>query len=179
LLGPDPLEEIAGIRETALPPFAIDMKELFERYCETKLRRVPSQRVWAGYKNRNLGSPPLQVRPDFLVHSGDARWVVDAKYTHNWSWNNEDVYQVIAYSAHKDVTRVLSQLWPGSDSDHRPTAVILYPALPGDQVSDTARGLELRAALRDANVLQDFEFDILRIPVSLPTLSFAGLQKAA
>jgi len=89
------------------------------------------------------------------------------------------VYQVIAYSAHKDVTRALSQLWPGSDSDHRPTAVILYPALPGDQVSDTARGLDLRAALRNGNVLQDFEFDILRIPVSLPILSFAGLQKAA
>jgi hypothetical protein len=59
LLGPDPLEEIAGVRETALPPFAIDMKELFERYCETKLRRVSSHRVWAGYKDRNLGLPPL------------------------------------------------------------------------------------------------------------------------
>jgi 5-methylcytosine-specific restriction enzyme subunit McrC len=179
LLGPDPLEEIAGVRETALPPFAIDMSKLFERYCETKLRRVSSHRVWAGYKDCNLGLPPLQVRPDFLVHSGDARWVVDAKYTDNWSWNNEDVYQVIAYSAHKDVTRVLSELGPGSDSDHRPTAVILYPALPGDQVSDQARGLNLRAALRDGNVLQDFEFDILRIPVILPSLSSSRLQDEA
>jgi hypothetical protein len=48
LLGPDPLEEIAGVREAALPPFAIDMSKLFERYCEVKLRNVSNQQVWAG-----------------------------------------------------------------------------------------------------------------------------------
>src|SRR5437868_2231225 len=64
LLGPDPLEEIAGARETSLPPFSIDMKELFERYCEVKLRSVSNQQVWAGYKHRNLGWQ-FPVRPDF------------------------------------------------------------------------------------------------------------------
>jgi hypothetical protein len=177
LLGPDPLEEITRVRETALPPFAIDMKELFERYCEVKLRRASNQNVvWAGYKYNKLGSHLLQIRPDFLVRARDARWVVDAKYKDDWSWNNEDVYQVVSYCAHKQVLR---ELGLGPDSSERPTAVILYPAAPGDQLADQERGLDLRAALRDGNVLQDFEFDILRIPMSLPFLSFSLLQDAA
>jgi 5-methylcytosine-specific restriction endonuclease McrBC regulatory subunit McrC len=176
LLGPDPLEEIAGVRETDLPPFAIDMKELFERYCEVKLRSVSNQNVWAGYKRNNLGSHLLQIRPDFLVRGGDAQWVVDAKYKDNWSWNNEDVYQVVSYCTHKQVLR---ELGLGSDSHERPTAVILYPAAPGDQSADQARGLDLKAAPNQMNVLHDFEVDILRIPVIMPFLSSSQLQEAA
>jgi hypothetical protein len=112
--------------------------------------------------------PPLQVRPDFLVHSGDARWVVDAKYTDNWSWNNEDVYQVIAYSAHKDVTRVLSELGPGLDLSDHPTAVILYPTSPGDKGPEERSELELKTPPNRVDALHDFEVDVLRIPVSLP-----------
>jgi 5-methylcytosine-specific restriction enzyme subunit McrC len=169
LLGPDPLEEISGVRETALPPFAIDMKELFERYCEVKLRRVSSQNVWAGYKdrNRNLGSR-LQVRPDFLVRAGKTRWVVDAKYKADWSWKEneqQDVYQVVSYCAHKGVLR---ELGFGSEPDERPTAVILYPASPGDQVADQERDLDLNASANEFDVLHDFEVDVLWIPVILP-----------
>jgi len=170
LLGPDPLEDIKEVRETALPPLAIDMAELFERYCQVKLRKVSDQIVWAGYNDCNLGSRPLQVRPDFLVRAGNARWVVDAKYTDNWSWNNEDVYQVIAYCAHREVRRVLNELKPGSDSDQHPTAVILYPAQLGDQMPDHESGLDLSAPPGDVDVRHDFEVDILRIPVSLPYL---------
>ena len=170
LLGPDPLEEISGARETALPPFAIDMSELFERYCEAKLRRASNQEVWAGYKDCNLGSRPLEVRPDFLVRSGDARWVVDAKYTVDWSWNNEDVYQVVAYCAHKQVKKVLGELGPGSGSNEPPAAVILYPAQVGDQIPDHESGLDLSAPSGDVDVRHDFEVDVLRIPVSLPYL---------
>ncbi len=171
LLGPDPLEKASGVRETGLPPFAIDMKELFERYCETKLRRVSSQRVvWVGYMDRSryLGSR-LRVRPDFLVRASDTRWVVDAKYKDNWSWSQDeqrpDVYQVVSYCSHR---AVLQELGWGSDSAQRPTAVILYPASPLDQMSDQRGGLDLQAAPNHLDVLRDFEVDVVRIPVSLP-----------
>ncbi len=176
LLGPDPLEEITGDQETRLPPFAIDMSKLFERYCEVKLRNVPNQNVFTGY---NLGSQ-FQVRPDFWVRAGSARWVVDAKYKDDWSWNHDehrqDVYQVVSYCTHKEVLR---QLGFGSDSNERPTAVILYPATPADQASGQGRGLDLKAAPNHMNVLHDFEVDILRIPVIMPFLSSSQLQEAA
>jgi hypothetical protein len=173
LLGPDPLEEIAGVRETALPPFAIDMAKLFVRYCEVKLRNVSAQKVWAGRDDRkdNLGRD-FAVRPDFLVRTGNARWVVDAKYKDDWSWRKDDhksdVYQVVSYCAHKEVKRVLRELGPGSDPNERPTAVILYPASPENPVSDQSRGLDLQASPGGNNVLHDFEVDVLRIPVILP-----------
>jgi hypothetical protein len=44
---------------------------------------------------------------------------------------------------------------------------------------DQARGLDLKAALNERNVLPDFEIDILRVPVSLPFLSSSRLQDAA
>jgi 5-methylcytosine-specific restriction endonuclease McrBC regulatory subunit McrC len=180
LLGSDPLEEIARVRETALPPFAIDMKELFERYCEVKLRNVSNQNVvWVGYKRNKLGSQ-LQVRPDFLVRADNFRWVVDAKYKDDWSWNHDehrqDVYQVVSYCTHRNVLR---ELGLGLDSGDRPTAVILYPAAAGDQASDQRHGLDLQAAPNQMNVLHDFEVDILRVPVIMTFLSSSRLQNAA
>jgi len=65
------------------------MKELFEHYCEVKLRSVPNQQVWTGYKHRNLGWQ-FPVRPDFLVRTDSARWVVDAKYKDDWSWKYDE-----------------------------------------------------------------------------------------
>jgi 5-methylcytosine-specific restriction endonuclease McrBC regulatory subunit McrC len=177
-LGPDPLEEIAEDQKTDLPPFAIDMKELFERYCEVKLRNVSNQNVWAGYKHNNLGSR-LRIRPDFLVRAGGKRWVVDAKYKEDWSWReNEqrDVYQIVSYCAHKAVLR---QLDLDQNTDERPIAVILYPPSSGDQMPDQRRGLDLQASIGDHNILHDFEIDVVRIPVSLPYQFFAGLQKVA
>ena len=111
LLGPDPLNEIeAEKRARDLPPFAIDMNELFERYCEVALRKVSNQQVWAGYKDkdRNLG-PAFMVRPDFLVTANDATWIVDAKYKENWDWKEHkaDVFQIVTYSRHREVLKHL------------------------------------------------------------------------
>lgn len=118
LLGPDPLNEIeAEKRARDLPPFAIDMNELFERYCEVALRKVSNQQVWAGYKDkdRNLG-PAFMVRPDFLVTANDATWIVDAKYKENWDWKEHkaDVFQIVTYSRHREVLKHLG-LNPDSD----------------------------------------------------------------
>jgi 5-methylcytosine-specific restriction endonuclease McrBC regulatory subunit McrC len=156
------------------------MKELFERYCELKLRNVSNQNVvWVGYKRNKLGSQ-LQVRPDFLVRADDFQWVVDAKYKDDWSWNHDehrqDVYQVVSYCTHRHVLR---ELGLGLNSGERPTAVILYPAAPDHQASDQGHGLDLQAALNQMNVLHDFEVDILRVPIIMPFLSSSRLQNAA
>lgn len=162
------LEEISGKRETSLPPFAIDMKELFERYCEARLRKVSSQEIWAGYKRDNIG-PGFLVRPDFLVSNENERWVVDAKYKENWSWAHEDeradVFQIVSYCSHRGVL-----LRRGLASDtKRPTAVILYPGSLADRASDQTLGLDLERLSDEAHMLRGFEVDVARIPVNLPS----------
>ena len=183
LLGPDPLEEFTGVRDTGLPPFAIDMSKLFERYCEVKLRSVADQQVRPGYNDssRNLGRD-FKVRPDFLVRAENAHWVVDAKYKDDWSWTRDehrsDVYQVVSYCSHK---AVLHELGFGAGSSERPTAVILYPAFPVYQVSDQKGGLDLQAAFQAApdplDVLRDFEVDVVRIPVIVPYAAASPLSR--
>lgn len=166
LLGSDPLEEIRRkeIRRTEmaiqLPPFAINMNELFERYCEVVLRRAASQEVWAGYsgKDRNLGDQ-FQVRPDFVVKTNCYGCVADAKYKTDWSWKNDqhraDVFQVVSYSQHKEVRAKLGKL---------DFLVVLYPA---DGHSGRSE-LNLHDATSGAERLDAFEIPLFRVPVKLP-----------
>jgi 5-methylcytosine-specific restriction endonuclease McrBC regulatory subunit McrC len=166
LLGPDPLNEnTIDERVVRVPPFAIDMNELFERYCEVVLRTDPAQRVWAGYKDQNLGSG-FKVRPDFLVKASDGAWIVDAKYKENWNWSRKehklDVLQIVTYSRHREV---LKQLELTPDHDQRPNAVIVYP---GPSESDPEPRLSLRTPESHDDVLQDFQVTVMRIPLDLP-----------
>ena len=71
ILGFDPTEEprrLAGL----FPPFCIDMNELFERYCETLLRRNPNYRdnLVSGYHRRNIGAEftVAPLAPIFRYH---------------------------------------------------------------------------------------------------------------
>lgn len=169
LLGSDPLEENSiEKRRLELPPFAIDMNELFERYCEVVLRKVPGQRVWAGYKDqkRNLGSR-VRVRPDFLVRTNRAAWIVDAKYKEDWDWGEyrSDVYQIVAYSRHMEVLKQL-ELDPGRDP--RPNALIVYPGPQGSVSTGVIAGLSLEAPENDDNAVYDFQVTVRRMPVQLP-----------
>lgn len=125
LFGSDPTIE-RRTDEAKIPPFAIDMNELFERYCEALLRSGYPNLV-AFYRRQNLGSK-LRVRPDFIV-PGDqisrAR-ILDAKYKYCWNGEKEDrpdVYQLLAYSRHN---KVLSRLHEEPGQQTR--LFILYPA---------------------------------------------------
>ena len=64
----------------------------------------------------------------------------------------------------------MRELGPNSDPDERPTAIILWPAAPGDQVSDQEGGLDLQASPDHREVRDDFEVNVVRIPVNLPYL---------
>jgi 5-methylcytosine-specific restriction endonuclease McrBC regulatory subunit McrC len=172
LLGPDPLNDIeADERARDLPPFAIDMKELFERYCEVALRNSHED-VWAGYKwiqgdkDRNLGTA-FSVRPDFLVKASDGAWIVDAKYKENWDWGRKehrpDVFQIVTYSRHKEV---LKQLELNPDHEQRPNAAIVYPG-PSENHRAEPR-LSLRTPENRGDILDDFQVAVIRIPLPLP-----------
>jgi 5-methylcytosine-specific restriction endonuclease McrBC regulatory subunit McrC len=116
LLGSDPTSELS--EQAALPPYSINMFELFERYCEVWLRRK-LKKLWAGYDDQNLGEV-IKIRPDFIgpaiTEEGkiidDAFGIYDAKYKYNWvarAKDSEDeknscrgdVYQLLAYSRHQ------------------------------------------------------------------------------
>ncbi|MGI9307148.1 MAG: 5-methylcytosine restriction system specificity protein McrC [Gammaproteobacteria bacterium] len=115
-LGFNPHEEIPQHAKT--PPFALDSAELFERYAELQLLKTyPGLK--ALYNDRqNIGSGAddfvRRVRPDFYIPSaeGETPQIIDAKYKDNLinkqQPEQEDVFQIIAYSRHRGVLRKIN-----------------------------------------------------------------------
>ena len=133
LLGFDP-ERCYSDRELKInmvPPFALCSFELFERYTEALLRRSGHDYIWAGYgKEHNLKPKRgrIPVRPDFVLRNRG--WIVDCKYKRpkGEAPLNEDVYQIVAYSRHRCVLRMLRELAEG-----RPTnLILLYPEIANE-----------------------------------------------
>ncbi|NPA48592.1 MAG: hypothetical protein GXO20_01300, partial [Thermodesulfobacteria bacterium] len=119
--------------EVEVFPYAINMHQLFERYCEVLLRRKKIQNLepnglWAG--DENLGSN-FKVRPDFLIVKDEEGIVADAKYKPDWpsKYKDEyrgDVYQMVAYTQHKEVRKKLKELKARQDKIKQ--ICIFYPA---------------------------------------------------
>lgn len=61
-----------------IPPFYINMPELFERYVEVKLRSLYKNDLVAGYGKKNGNSYIFGLRPDFIVKN--RKLIIDAKY---------------------------------------------------------------------------------------------------
>lgn len=167
--GFDPNQPIAPAC-ARLVPFRLATAELFERYMEVRLRRLPGWRVWAGYHDHNLG-PNFWVRPDFLAwHKDGRRVIVDAKYKdfarQKPSGADEDnslrpdVYQTLAYSRHQAVRKTL-----GGEA----TAILLcYPARGEENAAD-----RLAAALAGENPpacrLDDFTLPVILLALPTPS----------
>lgn len=177
-LGTDP-NRPKDLDKVELPPYSIDMNELFERYCDVLLRKdyKGNEELWVGYENfKRQGEWP--VRPDYLIKK-NKKAIIDAKYKYYWEkWGEdwrvyvrEDVYQVLAYSRHKEV---LKWLWNAKENDgyHAelkqkcPDAIyILYPTKEGKQ---KANGFELKLENNSRNEVPGFFPSIYRIPIPLP-----------
>lgn len=61
------------------------MNELFERYCEVKLRKgeieeLKEYKVFPGYQDKNISTEAGDLRPDFILVKGNEYVIVDAKY---------------------------------------------------------------------------------------------------
>jgi 5-methylcytosine-specific restriction endonuclease McrBC regulatory subunit McrC len=171
LLGYDPLEALPEPLAPALPPLALDMSELFERYCEALLRKQYA--VWAGYKDQNLGRA-FWVRPDFLIADGQIGWIVDAKYKRGWSWGRDehrnDVFQAMAYSRHKGVVAQLKA--QGCDTLK---IVLLYPQEPPSGQSDDHLDLH-QPFTPPGNALNEFQVQLGKLAVSLPVRQQDGVR---
>lgn len=154
-------------------PFRLATAELFERYVEVCLRKS-GWKVVAGYDDQNLGKT-FRIRPDFLITNGSKRRVVDAKYkdihgqrpgaADDENSFRSDVYQVMAYTRHKEARKIL-----GMDRDgdaNRPTSAILaYPtAAPAD-----ANGQELPGGWTCVKSYNDFDIPLIAASVPVPAI---------
>ena len=129
LLGSNPNTDTETGTDT-LPPFAIDMNELFERFCEVQLRQEYGADLWAGYQNIDLGNE-LKVRPDFIVNG--KKIVLDAKYKYDWdaplsalNYLRPDIYQIMAYTRHQTVSEKADCNQDAGEGSFE-KAIILYP----------------------------------------------------
>ncbi len=127
-LGFDPTSDPANENQNIwLPPYSIDMNELFERYCETLLREKYLN-LWAGYGHNSGKNFPTDkeiggLRPDFLLKN--KRWILDAKYKYWYKgkWDRKDIEQLCIYSRHTGIREKL-----GLEKDQEPEKLIfLYP----------------------------------------------------
>ena len=112
--------------EYKIPPFVINMPELFERYVEVKLRKQYSDDLIAGYSQKNGNSYIWGLRPDFLVKN--QKTIIDAKYKY-WfaditSDLKEDYQQLSLYSRVKQIRNII-----GVDENEIAKIVFVYPTI--------------------------------------------------
>ncbi len=76
--------------QNKIPPFYINMPELFERYVEVQLRKIYSNDLIPGYGMGNGYKTTVgELRPDFIVKS--KKLIIDAKYKY-WFENDSNKY---------------------------------------------------------------------------------------
>ena len=103
--------------KTQTPPFALNSAELFERYAEIILsKRFSKLKAPNNIGGDDDGNFSIKVRPDFYVPDETKPQIIDAKYKEhhkifpyndgkNHNPGNSDMYQIIAYSRHKELLR--------------------------------------------------------------------------
>ena len=152
-------------------PYAIDMNQLFERYCEALLRskgingiKPDSGTLWAGIENLTAGE--ITVRPDFLFIEKENPVVADAKYKYNWdpSDHREDVYQVVAYTLHKKVQEKLGSLC-NKEKVQPHKIYIFYPENPENKNQENKNPIK---SFQNLTPNQPEEIEIKPISVQLP-----------
>lgn len=80
--------------------FTVDMSQLFERFVETVVAQVATERGWRvePQRERKL-APGVAMQPDLIVSRGERdHAVADVKYKlPERGWTHEDLYQMLAY----------------------------------------------------------------------------------
>lgn len=89
-----------------IPPFYINMPELFERYCEVLLRNHYGEKLLSGYgfnetSETEATMPLFKLRPDFLLE----KKIIDAKYKYLIAGNisKKDLQQVALYGRSQEI----------------------------------------------------------------------------
>ncbi len=120
-----------------IPPFYINMPELFERYCEVLLRKKYPDTLagyhQTGYSETRLGRSRL--RPDFIIPSENR--IVDSKYKY-WIEGSNDIHglmQLSLYSRHDKALQFLN------NESKNPILQIIYPSKDGDYEIDFSKSM--------------------------------------
>lgn len=119
-------------KDKTIPPFYINMPELFERYCEVLLRKRYTG-VLAGYSRYGKSetrSGVFKLRPDFILSSENR--IIDSKYKY-WIEDSEDksgLAQLSLYSRYEPV------LMKCGDFKSIPKLQFIYPSDSGESDID-------------------------------------------
>jgi 5-methylcytosine-specific restriction enzyme subunit McrC len=110
------------------PPYWIDMSKLFELYIYQKLlTEFPTAEI-EYHKKLNYQEPDILFK-----HSGDNRFVIDAKYKNKYEDSNiskDDVRQVCGYTRMRKVYDFLE-----INTDQIIPALIIYPVIGGEELT--------------------------------------------
>ncbi len=110
-----------------IPPYYINMPELFERYVEVKLREVYGDDIEDGNKLTGIA---FKMRPDFLLKN--SKMIIDAKYKYHYSDEKElsvkrkdDYMQLSLYGREKKIREIIGL----KESESEAKLLFIYPVL--------------------------------------------------
>ena len=120
-------------QHTKIPPYQIDMPELFERYVEVQLRKYHPDII----DGNDTSVASWQMRPDFLLPKSPNHpsLIIDAKYKY-WYGNEsenagykEDYMQLSLYGRDEKVKKHLNE-----DKDKEVKLLFIYPGFRKNEV---------------------------------------------
>ena len=116
-----------------VPPFSIDMPELFERYAEVRLREKYKDVLIPGYGHKDGNSYTWGLRPDFIVKN--KRLIIDAKYKYWFSGNDNDNFkddfqQLSLYGREQKIREIIGL----KDSNKEASILFVYPTISEKEV---------------------------------------------
>lgn len=121
------LESHARQERHKIPPFYINMPELFERYVEVKLRAQYKNNLIPGYGQKDGNSYKWGLRPDFIVANN--KMIIDAKYKY-WFEDcsdciklKDDFQQLSLYGRVTDIRNKI-----GLEKNEEAELVFIYPS---------------------------------------------------
>ncbi|ADR34369.1 5-methylcytosine restriction system component-like protein [Sulfuricurvum kujiense DSM 16994] len=119
-------------KSVKIPPFFINMPELFERFVEVKLRKVYGNLLIPGYDQSNgKAYSSWNLRPDFIVEGKGL--IIDAKYKY-WFENNDktdrfkdDYQQLSLYGRLPEIKKLI-----GVKRDEEAKLIFIYPEITNE-----------------------------------------------
>lgn len=130
------LNSTINARQNKIPPFYINMPELFERYVEVKLRKLYKSALIPGYSQKNGNSYNWGLRPDFIVEG--QQLIIDAKYKYWFEQNDNndnfknDYQQLSLYGR---VNGIRDDIELSKNEEAR--ILFIYPKINGKEDIDT------------------------------------------
>ncbi len=153
------LDSNTGDQKYKIPPFHINMPELFERYVEVKLRHEYRNQLIPGYGQKDGNSYSWGLRPDFVVEN--EKIIIDAKYKYWFEDCNDciklkdDFQQLSLYGRVSNIRKKI-----GLDSNEEAQLVFIYP-------SHAEKDKEFTITKND-DKLENLFSNIIKIPLYIP-----------